>query len=157
MPVDNKAVILRWFKEVWNEGREETIDELLAPDAVVVGLGETEKEVHGPTEFKHFVGNMRAVLPDLKIQVEDAIAEGDKAVVRVVLEGLNNGVGLGSKATGRQVKVAGIVIVQLNAGRIVRGWNCWDQLGLLRQIGAAAVRPAPTTDRFLEPRRKTGS
>ncbi len=154
MPVDNKAVIQRWFKEVWNEGREETIDELLAPDAVVVGLGETEKDVHGPEEFKHFVRNMRAVLPDLKIHVEESIAEGDKAVVRVVLEGTHNGDGLGSKATGRRVKVAGIVIVQLSAGRIVRGWNCWDQLGFLRQIGAAAVRPAPAMDRFLEPRRK---
>jgi steroid delta-isomerase-like uncharacterized protein len=148
--VDNKALIHRWFKEVWNEGREETIDKLLAPDAVAIGLGETEREVHGPQEFKQFVRNMRATLPDIHIRVEDAIAEGDKAVVRVVLEGTHNGNFVGTRATGHHVRVAGVVIVQLDGGRIVRGWNCWDQLGFLRQIGAAAVRPAPTTDRFLD-------
>lgn len=150
MSAENKALIQRWFQEVWNEGREETIDELLAPDAVAVGLGETERDVHGPREFKRFVRNMRATLPDIHIRVEDAIAEGDKAVVRVVLEGTHNGNGLATRATGHRVRVAGVVIVQLDGGRIVRGWNSWDQLGFLRQIGAAAVRPAPTTDRFLD-------
>jgi hypothetical protein len=41
--------------------------------------------------------------------------------------------------------VAGIVIVQCAGGTIVRGWNSWDQLGLLQQLGAI---PAPG-DRFL--------
>lgn len=153
MPDENKALMHRWFKEVWNEGREETIDELLSPDAIAVGLGETEKEVHGPAEFKYFVRNMRSVIPDLHIRIEDTVAEGDTVVVRVILEGTHEGNGLGTRASGHAVSVAGIVIAQFAAGRIVRGWNCWDQLGFLRQIGAAAVRPAPTTDRFLEQHR----
>lgn len=146
----NKALAHRWFQEVWNEGREATIDELLAPDGLAVGLGESEKDTRGPHEFKVFFQNLRGLLPDIHMRIEDIVAEGDKVVVRLLVEGTHEGSGLGTRPTGHRVKFAGIVILQFYDGRIVRAWNSWDQLGFLRQIGAAAVRPAPTADRFLE-------
>jgi predicted ester cyclase len=64
----------------------------------------------------------------------------------VVLEGRHTGDALGVPATGRRVRVAGITISRIVNGQIVEGWNSWDQLGLLRQIGAL---PGPdTSDRF---------
>ena len=48
----NKAIVRRWFEEVWNQGREETIDELFAPHAVGYGLGDTDVTTRGPAEFK---------------------------------------------------------------------------------------------------------
>ena len=89
--------------------------------------------------------NMRAALPDVQISIEDTVVEGDKVVVRVALEGTHRGEGLGVSPTGRRVKIAGIVLVQFADGRIIRGWNSWDQLGLLQQLGAI---PA-AGDRFL--------
>jgi len=55
MSANPKTLIHRWFEEVWNQGREETIDELFARDAIAFGLGETEQPVHGPSEFKKFL------------------------------------------------------------------------------------------------------
>jgi hypothetical protein len=45
MTETNKALVRRWFKEVWNEGREATIDELFAETGVAYGLGDGEAEV----------------------------------------------------------------------------------------------------------------
>ena len=146
MSTDLHTIIHRWFDEVWNQGREETVDELLAPKAIVHGLGEGN-DVVGPDAFKIFVRNMRSALPDLVIRIEDTIVDGGKAVARVVLEATHLGDGLGLPKTGRHVSVAGIVIVQTANGQIVEGWNCWDQLGLLRQLGAMATQEG--SDRFL--------
>ncbi|HJX82824.1 MAG TPA: ester cyclase [Candidatus Angelobacter sp.] len=149
MSAENKAIIHRWFEEVWNQGREETIDELLTPDATIFGLGESDTVVHGPAEFKPFSRNLRSAFPDLHIRIEDTIAEGSRVVVRVVLEGTHNGNGIGIPPTGRRVQVGGLVVVEVADGKLIAGWNIWDQQGLLRQIGAVPTR---LTDRFLAAR-----
>jgi len=142
---DPKSLVHRWFDEVWNQGSEKTIDELFSEDGVALGLGVGDAPVYGPAGFKVFWRNMRAALPDVQISIEDTVVEGDRVVVRVVLEGTHRGEGLGVSPTGRRVKIAGIVLVQFADGRIIRGWNSWDQLGLLQQLGAI---PA-AGDRFL--------
>jgi len=143
----NKTLVRRWFDEVWNKGQEATIDELFAENGIGYGLGDTDAEIHGPAEFKPFVRNMRGSFPDLQITIEDIVAEGDKVTVRVLLQGTHGGGQLGVPATGRGIRVAGIVLVRISNGRIVEGWNSWDQLGLLRQIGALPA--VEKNDRFL--------
>ena len=83
----NKALVRRWFKEVWNEGREATIDELFAESGVAYGLGNGEAEVRGPAQLTPFVRNLCGSLPDLHISIQDIMAEEDKGIVRVPLEG----------------------------------------------------------------------
>lgn len=149
MALDPKTLIHRWFNEVWNQGREETIDELCAPEAIGHGLGEGDADTHGPAGFRIFLHNMRTAFPDVHFTIEDTIVQGDKAVVRLIFKGTHIGDGLGLPPTGNSVTLAGIVIVRVAAGQITEAWNSWDQLGLLRQIGAV---PAPGADRFLEAR-----
>jgi steroid delta-isomerase-like uncharacterized protein len=150
MTESNKALVRRWFREVWNEGREATIDELFAESGVAYGLGDGEAEVRGPAQLKPFVRNLRGSLPDLQISIQDIMAEEDKVMVRVLLEGTHSGSGLGVPASGRKIRVAGIVVIRISKGQFVEGWNSWDQLGLLRQIGAL---PTPAgDDQFLTAR-----
>jgi steroid delta-isomerase-like uncharacterized protein len=99
-------------------------------------LGDSEQDVRGPSEFKPFVANIRGALPDTHIHVDDIFADGDRVAVRVTLKGTHTGNGLGGSPTGRKVSIQGIIIVRLEDGRIKEGWNSYDQLGLLRQIGA---------------------
>ncbi len=77
----NKALAYRWFEEVWNQGLEQTIDELFSPTGIAHGLGDTDVELRGAEQFKPFVRNLRGSLPDTHISVEDAIAENDKVAV----------------------------------------------------------------------------
>jgi steroid delta-isomerase-like uncharacterized protein len=145
-----RSVVQRWFDEVWNQGKEATIDELFAPEGVGHGLGEGEVDVHGPADFKSFWRNIRAALPDAQIHVQDIVVEGDRVAARVILQGTHSGDGLGSKATGRPVRIAGIVIVRIVDGWMVEAWNSWDQLGLLQQLGVLGRAAEP--DRFLKTR-----
>lgn len=139
----NKALVRRWFEEVWNQGREETIDELFGASAVGYGLGDTDVTTRGPAEFKIFANNLRGALPDIHMKIEDCIAEGDKVTVRLTVDGTHKGAQLGVPPTGRRIRIAGIVVVRIANGQIVEGWNSWDQLGLLRQIGALPAQKGP--------------
>jgi predicted ester cyclase len=77
------------------------------------------------------------------MKIEDIMAEGDKVTVRITVEGTHKGSQLGIAPTGRQIRIAGVVIIRIANGQIVEGWNSWDQLGLLRQIGALPVVEGP--------------
>ena len=132
----NKAAIHRWFEEVWNQGREAAIYEMFPRNGVAHGLGDSEVDVHGPDEFKPLVDNIRGLMPDLHVSIEDIFEEGDRAAVRLTLEGTHTGRGLGVEPTGRRVRIQGIIIARMIDGQIVEAWNSYDQLGLLRQIGA---------------------
>ncbi|HEV3197911.1 MAG TPA: ester cyclase [Bryobacteraceae bacterium] len=147
---ENKALICRWFEEVWNQGREEVIEELRAPDAVGFGLGETPAVVHGASGFKVFYHNLRSSLPDLRVTVEHVIAEGDMVAARIQVEGTHMGPGLGIPPTGQSVRFSGMLIARISGGRIAESWNNLDQLGLLRQVGALPAGVGP--DRFLAKR-----
>lgn len=145
----NKKLFVRWMQEVWNEGREATIDELCDPNAIAYGLGDIDPVMRGPAEFKVFWRNFRGALPDLYLAVEDVIAEGDKVAGRVIIEGVHAGNHLGFPASQKKVRFAGIVVLRTHEGRIVEAWNSWDQLGLLRQIGALTT---PAQDQFMTAR-----
>ena len=150
MSETNKTLVRRWFEEVWNQGREDTIDELFAANGIGYGLGDTDVPTRGPSEFKVFARNLRGALPDIHMKIEDLMAEGDKVTVRITVEGTHKGSQLGVAPTGRRIRIEGIVVVRIANGQIVEGWNSWDQLGLLRQIGALPAQKGP--DQFTSAR-----
>jgi hypothetical protein len=83
MPVDeNIQLIQRWFQEVWNEGRVQTVYDLLAPEAIARGQRGADAEIRGPEEFVKFVHEIRGAFPDIKLVVEDIFGAEDKVVVR---------------------------------------------------------------------------
>src|ERR1700687_354340 len=114
MTETNKVLVRRWFREVWNEGREATIDELFAESGVAYGLGDGETETRGPAQLKPFVRNLRGSLPDPQISIHDIMAEEDKVMVRVLLEGTHAGFGLSVPPSGRRIRVAGIVVIRIS-------------------------------------------
>ena len=78
MPVEeNIQLMKRWFQEVWNEGKLQTVHDLLHPDGVAVG-----------------------------------------------------------QATGKPVRITGTTIARIENGQVMEGWDNWDQMALLEQIGA---------------------
>jgi steroid delta-isomerase-like uncharacterized protein len=136
----NKALIRRWFEEVWNKGRAETIDELFAEDGLAHGLAGSEP-LRGPENFKPFFHTFRNAFPDIEVIVEDVIAEGDKVAARCRVRGRHQGHALGFAATQRPVEFTGMVITRWRNGQIVEGWNNFDFMTMYQQLGVAP--PAP--------------
>ena len=133
----NKALVQRWFDEVWNKGREEAIGEMFADDGVAHGLSEdVNHPITGPKEFKPFHQTFRGAFPDITVNVEDMIAEGDKVVARCTVRGKHAGNHLGIAASQAPVDFTGIAIVRISDGKIVEAWNNFDFMRMNRQIGA---------------------
>jgi steroid delta-isomerase-like uncharacterized protein len=137
MSAENKALVERWFEEVWNNGRSEVIDEMFAPDGVAHGLGDDRR---GPEGFKLFHASFRQAFPNVRVEVEDVIAEGDKVAYRLTATGTHSGDGLGFAPTGRPVRFEAMGFARIVDGKIVEGWNVLDQLGMMTQLGAIAPR-----------------
>jgi steroid delta-isomerase-like uncharacterized protein len=136
MPPTPDAVVRQWFKEVWEEGREESIDRLMAPDALVHGLaGSSNAPVQGPAGFKPFFQVMRAALGDIRIDVKRTIVEGEMCAAHCHVRARHTGDALGAPATGRPVDLWGVTLARVQDGRIVEGWNCFEFLSMYQQLG----------------------
>lgn len=136
MSEENKALIRRWFEEVWNNGRSDAIAEMLAEDALLHGLSDNEdKPLRGPGEFTPFHQTFRGAFPDIKVVVEETIAEGNLVVARCTVYGTHTGDHLGAAASNAQVRFTGIGIGRIVDGKIVEAWNNFDFLTMNRQIG----------------------
>lgn len=148
---DPKATLIRWFEEVWNQGRRETIDELL-PEDCVIHDGDTD--TRGPAEFKVFFDRLQAAFSDARITPHEAIADGEFACVRWSATMRHTGDSLGIPATNKQLHTSGISIVRFKDGRFAEAWQNWDMLGLIQQITNAA---APATVYMGEPAKTAAS
>ncbi|HJR08733.1 MAG TPA: ester cyclase [Pyrinomonadaceae bacterium] len=136
-PEDPRALIHRWFEEVWNKGRAEAIDELFAEDGVAHGLSdETGAPLRGPQGFKPFFQRFRDAFPNIEVIVEDTVAEGDRVAARCTVRATHAGEGLGFAATQKPVDFTGIAIVRVRDGKIVEAWNNFDFMAMFQQIGA---------------------
>ncbi len=138
---ENKALARRWFDEVWTRGRTSAIDEMLAPTAVVRGLA--PGDLVGPEAFKTFHAAYCEAFPDVQLQVDAVVEENDVLAVRWSGHGTHTGGSLGIAATGRPVRFSGVTFMRVENGMLVEGWNVFDQLGMLQQLGVTQLPPAP--------------
>jgi steroid delta-isomerase-like uncharacterized protein len=131
----NAALGRRYFEEVWNRGKLDVLDELLAPD-YINHTPSTPNPPRGAAGLKPIVSAIRSAFPDLHYEIEDVVATDDAVVLRVIMTGTHRGDFFGIAATGRRVRVNQINIEQVKDGRISEHWRVTDELGLMRQLGA---------------------
>lgn len=86
MPGENKDIVGRFWKDVFGGGRLDAADELFTLDHVIHHPF-LAGEDRGPDVMKAFTSLFRKVLPDLRVAVEDEIAEGEKVVFRWKISG----------------------------------------------------------------------
>ena len=132
----NKALMRRWFEEVWNRGRADAIPEMFAEDGIAHGLSDdVDAPLKGPNGFLPFHGQFREAFPDIEVVVEDQIAEGDLVATRCSVRGKHQGDSLGFAATNSPVDFTGVTITRIRDGKIVEAWNNFDFARMYRQLG----------------------
>lgn len=152
----NKDFCRRFIQKILNEGEVSLIGNFMAPDVVshevADAFGDSKaRQGHGIKWMADLVYLYRRAFPDLRCEILDQIAEGDRVVTCLRLRGTQEGALMTIAASGRKIDVAGIRIDRLAEGRIVESWFHLDALGMLRQLDAMPMlnrRPqqaAPTS------------
>lgn len=127
MSEQNEALIRRWFDEVWNQRREEAIDEMMVDDVVAKGL--PPEPIGNREAFKQFYRLFISAFPELSITVEEVISAGDRLAYRARLRATHR--------SGRSCEVDGAGFVRIRDGRLTAGHNIWNFHELLEQLQAA--------------------
>ena len=135
----NIQVVRRWFEEVWNRGRVELIPELLAADAPIYDVGAPGEVRRGPDGFRPAYEKFRGALPDIQFTIEEIISERDLVALRWTARATHRGPQLGFAPTDSPVTVGGMSLARVRNGKIVEGWNNWDMMGLLQQLGQISL------------------
>jgi predicted ester cyclase len=131
------AVLREWFEELWNKGKEDTIDRLLAPHGVAHGLG--AQPLVGPGQFKPFYRQFRGAFPDFRVEVREVVVEGDMAAALCHVTGVHCGPGMGTPSNAK-VDFWGMTMARVKDGQLVEGWNSYDFMTCYQQMG---VLPQP--------------
>ena len=96
-------------------------------------------EVVGPAGIKKLAEALLPGIPDLRLPIEDMVAEGDKVLVRLRVRGTHGGELMGIPATGRPIDIAVLDLFMIRDAQLVEHWALLDNLGLLRQIGVTSL------------------
>ena len=131
---ENKALVRRLLEETWNNGNLDVSDELVSADCVLHYQGRSIPA--GGAAGKGIVTTWRTAFPDFEFLFEDMIAEGETVAARIPFRGTHLGTLFGIAPTGRQITITETLILRLANGKVVEMWEDFDQLGLLRQLGA---------------------
>lgn len=120
-PERNKNIIRRWLVDVFTRADLDEADELFTLNYALHDPS-FPHNVHGPEGIKRYVAAYRTAFPDLRVTVEDQLAEEDKVVTRWSVRGTHSGEFLGLAPTGDEVTVSGIEFDRIVGGRIDETW-----------------------------------
>ena len=137
MVEENVKLVKRWFDEVWNQKRSDTISELVSADCVAHGTSETGEELHGPQGFRALQARILETFPDIHFTVHDCFGAGDRVVARWSATMHHRGNGLGIAATGAEVNITGMGMVRIENGKVTEVWDNWDKFAMFQQIESA--------------------
>ena len=133
----NEAVVRRWFEELWNQKRIETIDELYTDDTVAHGMTDGGMPVRGRDAFRQIFLFFTGAFPDMQIGIDRVLVEGEYVATHFTVRATHAGDHLGFPATGRSVKFSGMTMARIHNGQFIEGWNTIDMLSMLQQVGVA--------------------
>lgn len=130
--IANKALLRRFYKEVYVDWNMALADQVVAPSFVSHDWppdGPT-----GPQAFRAYYSGIRSAVPDAHYEVDDLIADDDKVVVRWRLLGTHKGDFQGIPPSGRPIVLKGIAIYRVEDGMLKERWVVSDLHGVLEQV-----------------------
>ncbi|MQA08410.1 MAG: ester cyclase [Pseudonocardiaceae bacterium] len=90
----------------------------------------------GPASVKKDIDTWLAAVPDLRIDVHDTVAEGDRVALRMTLRGTQSGRFAGIPASGKPFEIGATDVVRVADGAIVEAWTLCDLASMFSQLGA---------------------
>ena len=129
----NPMLLYRWAQELWNQGREETINDIVDPDAVFrFPIG----NVIGQSGFRKHYNDIRSAFSSLSMTLLDTVIQGDLVAARWDIQMRHTGDFRGIPATERHVFMSGMTFGKVRNGRFYECWDEWNLINLLAQLNA---------------------
>jgi serine phosphatase RsbU (regulator of sigma subunit) len=148
---ENKASFRRYLEEAWNQSNLEVVDEVF--DRYISHQPNGSVHERGPEDVKRFVGEFRSAFPDLRLIIEEQLAEGDKVVSRGTIRGTHQGEFRSMAPTGEEMEIPGMAVFRFSEeGKVVESWDSYDQLSLMRQSIEQELRVARSIQQALLPK-----
>ncbi len=130
----NKALVQRYITEVLSANRLDKLDEMVAADFVDSTPG--ADATTGAAVVRNAQERIRSIFPTVDYTVDDLIADGDRVVARyrvLATTGAN---------PPKTVRITGITIFRIAAGKLAEEWIINDQIEMYRQLGFKLQPPA---------------
>ena len=131
----NKQVVIRFNRDVIGRADREAFEALMAPD--FVNRTAPPGFPAGPEGmWKMLVEVLRHALPDLRAEIHDQVAEGDRVTTRKTLRGTHRGEQFGVAPTGREIAIEVIDIVRVRDGRYAEHWGINTLMAVVASLRA---------------------
>jgi predicted ester cyclase len=131
----NAATTRRNYEALWNARDRSVIADWIAPD-YVGHFTRRPEPIRGVSGFTEMAEDLFTAFPDLRMTIEDLVAEGDRVASRVRVSGTHLGTLEGYSSTGVHVDTSFTAIERYVDGVCVEEWVYSDDLGIARQIKA---------------------
>lgn len=132
-PVEIENAVAMIFNEGWNKGNVEVFGETIADSVLFHYAGSPKK--YSLEQMSQIVLQWREAFPDLHMNIEGLVTEGNRAAARLTLTGTHEGTWAGADPTGKQVEMALMMFFRFEGGKMVELWESDDQLGFQQQLG----------------------
>lgn len=133
-PAADKAAVQKLYEGL-SAGNYDVLDEVMDPLAVIHGDA-LAPLTRGSEAYKEVFKPIRAAFPDIKVTIENIVAQDDKVVSRVRWSGTHTGTFMGFiQPTNKEMNWGEIVTDRFENGKIVERWYNTDALGIFRQLG----------------------
>ncbi|MBL0889806.1 MAG: ester cyclase [Gemmatimonadaceae bacterium] len=136
---DNARSLAEFMELVWNRGDAAAVDRFLADEYVI--HSDPGDSWDGATlsreGFKERLLTSRAAFPDLRFEIAETIAEGDRVAIAWRMVGTQTGPMGPLPPTGRSIAVQGMTVYYFRSGRIAGHRQVVDRLAVAQQLGLA--------------------
>lgn len=132
--LESNKKIAREYWEYFAKGDVQQAEKLWRSDYKLHFPGKTNSLTK--EESKLLMKEYNTSFPDLKVSIEDQIAEGNLVVTRTNFGGTHKGDFQGFAASNKRIIVTGVSILRIVDGKIAEEWSEFDALGMMKQIGA---------------------
>jgi predicted ester cyclase len=142
-----EQVFRRLVEDGFNHGRLDRLSEVVATDLIENQVGAAA----GLTGLKALITGLRDPFPDLNLEIQSSVTDGELVWARIRARGTNTGSWRGRPPTGRSMDITVIDVVRVVHGRIVEHWGVADRLTMLTQIGIAIGAPRAEFEPVADP------
>jgi len=123
--------LIRRYVDTWNRGDIEGLSEFWSRDMV----HHTRTQNQGFDQVKKIVEDFAKAFPDLRFELDDIVAEGDRVATRMIANATHLGAYMGLPPTGKKISCSVMGLARVVGDKIAEHWGVTDELQIMAQIG----------------------